>query len=437
MANTIFCTNCGAQLTYTISSCTCGYSMSTSEKNEIYGKLQTVDNFQFIDSSQGKLIAERFNQLEEYKLDRTYFRGSSAKKAYERKSHFIQKSLIPNVNSYAKTISEAEKILAIDKVEVYGKIVNITDFVLKEFFGPLAVKDNNLQCFIEFSDFGKYELSETIVQSNLDFSDIKTTNFGSIGNNIMSSVGRTLENGSFKELSKKDHWSESDIKTVKAEVGIAIAAEAINGALKMMEENSQVINDVRVADEKLNDKLSQISNVFNSLTIEEKELAKQKRLFDTAGVTLDSCFEKNLKPIMEELKKDAVYIKYSKERKQYDLKQEKIKIDNEVNSTSVDVSFWSCVLFSARYNYKRLFKKRLKKVEKLEEYVSINSTLKEGFYSTLLELQSYHKLETEKFIEFEKINRRELKRLPVIANNQNVVRGFVPVLKTVRTNLNQ
>lgn len=437
MSNIIFCSNCGNQLEYNKSNCECGFSMTQLEKKEISNKLTKINNNILVDDNLKK-ITEKSNQelFDNYMLSGTYFIGSSAKEDYERKVNFLKLDLIPKVNNWRESIQKAEKILAKDKVEVYGRIIAITDFVLKEFFGPFTVKENNsLQVFEEYKDFGKYQLSETIIENNLNFSDIQTVNFGTIGNDIIKSVGSTLTEGSFKELSKKTEWSKSDIQKVKTEVGVAVAGQLIAGISNMIGQNSKAIKAVREADEELNEQLEEISNVINSLSIEENEIEKQKRLYDKSDVILDTCYNKTLKPIVEELNADPTYIEYKKARKPFDNQQEIIKIDNELLTTKIKVPFWSCLIKNKSQNYLSNWKKRIKKNGKFDRYNEITNMLNIKQHKTLSDFKDFETQKTIEFQEFEKINRRTLKTIPVISENVKYVIGFAGVLKQVKTNI--
>src|SRR5690606_18539504 len=163
--------------------------------------------------------------------------------AFEKKVNFLRKDLIPKMNSWSDNIQLSDKNVAIDKVAVYDKIISITSFVLKEFFGPFKIQENGLQVFLEFRDFGKYKISNTILEADLDFTDIKTVNFASIGNDVINTLGKTLSTGSFKELSNKKEWTEADVKTLKTEVGVAVAGELISGISTMIGQTQKAIKN--------------------------------------------------------------------------------------------------------------------------------------------------------------------------------------------------
>lgn len=436
MSNIIFCSNCGSQLGYNESNCECGFSMTQLEKKEISDKLTNINNNILVDDNLKK-ITDISNQklFDNYMLSGSYFMSSSAKEDYENKVNFLKSDLLPKVNNWRESIQKAEETVAKDKVEVFGRVIAITDFVLKEFFGPFSIKENGLENFVDFRDFSKYKLSETMFEADLNFSDIKTVNFGSIGNDIMNSVGNTLSEGSFKELSKKSKWSESDIKTVKTEVGIAVAGQLIAGVGNMIGQTQQAIKNVRLADKELNEKLKGISNVINSLKIEEKEIEKQKRLYDKNDIILDTCYVKILKPIVEELNADPVYLEYKDARKPFDNQQEIIKIDNDLLSTKIEVSFWSCLLKNKKQNYLSSWKKRINQIGKLDRYKELISSLNIKLHKTLSDFKEFEYQKTLEFQEFEKVNRRTLKTIPAISKNAKDVIKFAGVLKKVKTNI--
>lgn len=410
--------------------------MTQLEKKEITHKLTNINNNILIDDNLKKQTEESTEALFLfYMLSGTYFRNSSAKRDYQKKVDYLKSNLIPKVNEWRESIENAQKIVAKDKVEVYGRIITITDFILKEFFGPFTVKENGLQIFEEYKDFGRYKLSETILEADLSFSDIKTVNFGSIGNDIMNSVGNTLSEGSFKELSEKKEWSQSDIKTVKTEVGVAIAGQLISGIGNMIGQNNQAIEAVREADKELNKKLDQITKVINSLSIEENEIEKQKKLFDKSDIILDTCYEKILKPIVTDLNKDVTYLDYKKARKPFDDEQEIIKIDNELLDKKIKLSFWGCLFRNKSQNYLFGWKNRINQTEKLDRYNELTRSLKTSVHNSLKDFKEYEIKKTLEFKEFEKTNRKILKTIPAISMNAKDVIKFAGVLKQIKNNI--
>ncbi|WP_417236567.1 hypothetical protein [Bizionia paragorgiae] len=438
MANIIFCSNCGNQMHYNDVKCECGYSMSLLEKTEINKKLSTVNsnsNLLVADHLKEETTSSHQDLLQNYSLDSLYISSTSAKEDYELKVNFLRSNLLPKINNWTVAIQEASEKVAKDKVEVYGRVIAITDFILKEFFGPFTIKENGLEKFEEFRDFGRYKLSETMFDFDLDFSDIKTVNFGTIGNNIIGSVANTLEVGSFKELSKKSEWSKSDFNTFKTEVGVAIAGELISGVGKMIGQTQEAIKNVRVADKELNKNLENVSNVINSLSIEENEIEKQKRLYDKCDVILDTCFNKVLKPIVDELNNDSTYLEYRKARQPFDYEQEMIKIDNEALNTKIKVSFWSCLLYNKKLNYLSSSKKRMKKMGKLDRYKELMNLLNINTHKSLVDFRKFENQKNSEFKEFEKINRRVLKTLPSYTKNKMEVRKFASVLNRVKLNI--
>lgn len=435
MSSNIFCPNCGTTIVNNSSSCNCGYVVSFSEKNEIAQRLREVDALIFIENESMEMATYAHNELDKYKLSRTYLISSSAKEDYELKAKFIQKELIPSINYWREVIQAAEQRLAKDKVEVFGRIIKITDFVLKEFYGPFNINENGLLEFIEYQDFSRYELFETMIEANLDFSDIETTNFGDIGNNILSSVESTLKTGSFNELKNKSEWSSKDVKRVKTELGVAIAAELIAGMANLIGQNMEAIKSVREADKQLNGKIKTVSNVINALKIEQEELKKFKKLFDKSDVILDQCFNKILKPIVEELNQDELYIEYKTARAPYDLQQQKINLDDQALQINTKVSFWDCLIRTSASNFKKHWTKRMSTSGNLELYQDINVKLNEKQHRTLEDLTNYKSGKTIEFENFENKYRPQLKTRPAIRNNAAAVKSFIQVLRNVKKNI--
>lgn len=430
MGKRIFCSNCGGEILYTSVKCKCGHTMTTSEKNSIDGKVQKVGSTQLISKRIINKAQTNFSDLSNYNLSSYYVIASSAKDDFRAKSKFIKDQLLPSINEWKSSLENAGSNLDKDVVEVYGRIYSITEFVLKEFIGPFRVKgDNNLQMFIEARDFSRYELKQVLIDSDVDFSNLDDVSLGSIGSSMATAAFNTLQYGSFNELSKKSEWSKSDINKVKAEVGVAVATELISGVANLISQNSEAIKNVRKADKELNGKIAHISDVINSMEIESNEIEKKKILFDKCDIILDVCFERILKPIVEELNKDEVYLDYKEKRRPFDLQQNKIGMDELALNENIKVSFWTCLLGTKTTNFRIFWKKRMKSLGKLDDYHEINNQLNEGIHKSLKGLNDYKETKMGLFEEFEKDHRRTLNKLPAIVNNHQDVIKFAAVLK--------
>ena len=427
MLNLIFCSNCGSPLKLSDETCKCGIKMSLLEKKVISDKFSKIESSKLINKSPANAVSRALEKIPEYTLEKKYYRGSSAKRDYKAKVQFIKDNLIPQITEWKNIVQEADTILAKDKVELYGRILGITDFIINDFYGPFRVKNNDLQIFEEYRDFSIYELSKVMHDYNIELDDMQTTNFETIGIDVFNSISDTLHNGSFLEIADKDKITDSDLKNVKTELGVAIAGEVIKGITNMVSQNSDAIRNVRTADSNLNEKLSHISNVYSSLRIEEQEINKNKQLFDKSDAIIDTCYINILKPIVEELKKDPIYIVYEKERIPHNLKQNKAEIENQALNVKVQISFWRCLLSTAKLNFNTYLNRRLLNIESLEDYNLLNNKLKEKI-----------QYETKCFIAFEKFekeHRNQLKKIPAYVNNHKTVVKFNEVLKQVKTNI--
>lgn len=438
MSETIFCSNCSAPVDYEKSICQCGLEfelslpMTEETDNDI---INTYNDVSINYDSESLTISSYNSLLENYNLDSIYFSSSSAKGDYEKKVNYLKTDLLPKLSNWTESIQLAEKIVAKDKVEVYGKVVDITGFILKEFFGPFKVRENGLEIFADIRDFSKYNFNETIFEANLDFTDLKTVNFGSIGNDIMNSVGKTLTEGSFKELSNKEEWSQTDVKTLKTELGVAVAGQLLAGVGNMIGQTQNAIKNVREADNELNTKLEEISNTINSLSIEENEIIKQKRLFDKNNLILDFHYCNSLQPIIDHLSNDPIYVEYRAARKPFDYEQEIIKLDEKVLKTHINVSFWGCLLKNKGQNYRSNRRKRLKKTGSFIRYKELAKLLGISAHNNLESSKAFENQKMMEFKEFETINRKVLYKLPAIAHNMIEVKKFASVLKLIKTNI--
>ncbi|NCT10069.1 MAG: hypothetical protein GW772_08335 [Flavobacteriia bacterium] len=436
MINNIFCPNCGSDLDINSTICKCGESISRTEVSLINSKVTAISNKKIVDESFRNNVNDYFEYfVKNKKLSFIYFDSNSAKVDFNAKIDYLKNSLVPSINDWNENIINLKKNVARDKIEVYGRIVSITEFILKEFFGPFTIKENGLQEIAAYRDFGIDKISETYFDSNLNLSELKDIDLGALGGNVLNAIGNTFQSDSFKEILNKGEYSKSDIKQMRNEVGVAVAVELVSGITNMIGQNMQAIQMIREADSELNEKLKETSNVINLMAIEENESIKQKRLFDKSELILDICFEKKLKPIVNELNNVPTYIQYKNNRKKFDLEQEKIKIDNQLLMKEIPISFWVCLLNTKNGNYNIYRKKRIKSIDKQNQYAEINNLLNEKNHKSLIDSEIYKELKTKGFEEFEKENRRILKTIPAIINNKDYVIGFTQVIRTIKSNL--
>jgi len=368
MIDTINCTNCGSEIENNISTCYCGYTMSVAEINEITEHIRKANSTPFINEDIGANAKYLYRKLEAYELDKRYLRSKSAKRDFSKKTNFIQSELIPGINFWRESIIESEQQIAKEKLELYTRIFNITEFIINDFFGRFNVNSDDLEFFEEIRDYSKYEIAETIAISNLDFTDIETTNLGEIGSNILSSGFRALENGSLKEISKKSEWTKADRNLVLAEVGLAVGKEVIDGIANLISQNSDAIKHVREVNLQLNRKMRTVGDVINDLSIEQKQLEKLKRVYDRCNLVLDITYKYKLLPIVTSLNNNPLYIEYKSKRTPYDLEQEKIHIDKVVLDVNINLSFWGSLLKGKQSSFKNSWSKRIKSVNKTSKY---------------------------------------------------------------------
>ncbi|TXD81867.1 hypothetical protein ESY86_16720 [Subsaximicrobium wynnwilliamsii] len=435
MTEVIFCNSCGNGITINTSRCSCGNIMTFNEMKDLSEKFSKIEKYQLIKDSPASQVQLTQDELPLHSLSKKYFLGSSAKSDYEKKVSHIQKNLIPQITEWKEIVQNADEILAKDKVELYGKLLGITDFAIREFFGPFALKASNAEMFEEYRDFSKYELSKVMNDYSISLDDIQTTNFETIGIDVFNSINDTLHNGSFLELAEKDEFTDDDFRKVKGELGVAIAGELIKGIGNLIGENIDAIGNVREADSKLNEKLSHISKVIQSLSIEEQEINKRKTLFDKSDLIVETCYNKILKPIVDELKRDPIYLEYKLAREPYDLQQNKIEIENQALKIHSNISFWKALLNNSKKNFNHHLNKRLTIIDSLKEYDLLNKKLKDKRHKSLKAKNIYEEDKTELFREYELENRRILREVDVVKNNKKTVTEFFNVLKIVKENV--
>jgi len=438
MASNVFCPSCGTTIANQSTNCKCGYNIPENVRAEISRLVKKTNSIQLFNKNWESRTREAYNKLKDYKLDPKYYRSSTAKKDFDKKNIFIKEELIPKVTLWREKIIEIEKIIAKEKLEVHGRIYQITDFIINDFFGKFKLQDSehNIKVFLEMRDFSKYEIAETISTSDLDNSDIEITDLGVIGSNIFSSGFSALENGSFVELAEKSEWSKSDQNRVAAEVGIAVGMEIINGISKIITQNSQAIRRIRESNLELDIEMEKLLSVICGLSIEEKTLKKYKRKYDSCDLTLDFTYKYKLLPVINKLIENPTFIEYKNKRRPYDLEQEKIQINETVLKEKINLSFWGSLLKGKKANFKSSWEKRIKLTELEDKYKKINLELNESLDSNLSQLFNYKIVKNETFKEFEKKERKVLKQESVWRDNCNDVIEYATVFKNIRKNLN-
>lgn len=438
MIDSINCTKCGLEIKYSVSRCRCGYNIPEHEKREVLNLIKKTNTFQLFDKNLEKKTREAFLKLKDYELDSKYYRSKSAEKDFEKKNDYIREELVPKVITWREKVIDVEKRMAKERLEVYGRIFKITDFIINDFFGRFRFNDSDhdMRIFLEMRDFSKYEIVETISTSDLDFSDIKTTDLGVIGSNVLSSGFNALANGSFVKLAEKPDWSKSDKNRVAAEVGIAVGIEVVNGIANILTQNSRAIKHVRKSNLRLNHEMEKLMKVITDLSIEQNTLIKNKRRYDRCDLVLDFTYKHKLLPILEELINNPIFIEYKNRRRLFELEQEKIQISETVLKEKINLSFWGSLLKGKKANFKSSWNKRIKLANLEEQFKQINLELNENLYSNIEQLFEYKLIKDEAFKEFEKKERKIIMRENIWKDNYNAVRDYAVVFKNIRKNLN-
>ncbi|SHJ39025.1 hypothetical protein SAMN04487911_11954 [Arenibacter nanhaiticus] len=436
MTNTINCTNCGADIDYNTESCYCGFSMSNSDKEEALSQIRQIESVQLLDESIGNTAIDYYQALDNFELSSSYFRSKTAKKDFTLKVDFINENLKPAINLWRTTLTEAELQIAKEKLEVYKSMYEISDFIINEFFGRFKLKDYRAEYFNEVRNYSQYEIAETMVSADLDFSDIETTNLGAIGANVLSSGFNALQNGSFNELAQKSEWTKSDQKRVATEVGVSIAIGVLDGVGKLLTQNSEVIKQIRAVNLELNNEMEKVGSTINEMLIEERGLRKHKRLYDWCEIILNRTFTEQLLPIVNELNSNPIYQEYRYKRKPFDLEQDKIQISHAVLNEEVDLSFWGILFRSKRSNFSKAWSRRIKKTNLASKFDQLNKDLNESTPRTLNELLDYQTIRNENFEKFESTHRKEIRAQDVYNKNRSVVEGYAKVFKNIQEKLN-
>jgi hypothetical protein len=436
MMKNIFCPNCASALKVSETVCKCGYEVSSETKKELSTKLNNIHGINFTDNTLLSNIHAGFEKINDFNLEKTYYRSSTAISDFESKTNILNVDIIKPINEFKKDVIEKGEKAAYTKVEVCNKILDITNFVLKDFFGPLTVKDNGVKEFISFKQFSETAMTKTISTYKLNPSKLKVSSIGEIGNRIGGSVVNTFESKSFQAIMKKDSLTKHDYKQMKTEVGVAIAAEAISAITDALTENSEAIKQVRKADNKLIKNIEKLSTTTNSLKIDEKEIFKKQKFYDIANLTLDTCFNTILKPIMKDVYKDTTFIQYIKEREFFHIQKEFVDFNKELSNISVKIPFWDILFKNKNKIFRKAWVQKIDQSSFRDRYLSLQKYLEPDMFNSIDNVNTYEHNYIMSFKEFEKTKRRELNQLNPIKNNKPEVVKFLAVLKQVKLNLN-
>lgn len=436
MNENIFCINCGAEINYNQSVCSCEYSMSSGEKSDILHEIRQINSSIFVDPNVGLTAKKNYKKVNTiYSLSSWYISSGSARNAFNRKVQFIQDELIPSVNFWAETLSESDDRLAQEKVMVYRKLYEITNFIINEFFGRFSIGENRLKFFERVRNLSAYEIREIIEVSNIDISDIVTTNIGTIGESFFTGAFDTFNSIDLTSITDKRLLTNDELKFVGAAAAVGGLVSAFSGLSNMIAETSEAIKQVREADFELTEEIEEFRSNLHNLSVKEKELNKIKRFYNNCETIIDFTFNHNLLPVKNSLEKNSIYINYRKERLPHDFEQEKIQMDEQILNQEIRLSFWKTLFGGKKSNFTNSWKKRINIVNLESRYNEINSQLKETNHNTLEKLNSYKLVKTENLKKFEKTHRGILRQEVVWRDNFKKVMEYAEVFKNVNEKL--
>lgn len=439
MEETNFCPSCGNNI-YIKSAqqvCDCGSVINSQELMTSQRGLIEFDEEEYLPSVYREDVDYLLGDgLKLFKLDGLYFRASSAKKDLLNKVECIKNSIIPSLNEWKEVLEICENEIIEHKSTIALKIFNITNLILKEYYGPFKVNPI-IQEFQSFRDFSMFNISLNFDENNLDL-DIK--NQLALSNVIGTSLDRSVDaffSSSVFEKAKRSNreLTEGDLKVAAVGAGISLLGNMANGIGDIIGQNSDNIEKVREADKNLNSEIDKIRRSTQSLAIHENEILKRKRVLITEEQVLNYCNSISLNPVFERFFQEPDYISYKSGRHDLDVGVLKTEFEEDVLNEEIQVSFWSIFFRSKKKLFKKSWKRRLQSIEDISSYRRYNEILSEKEPTLLDDIYTFKKINNQKFKEYEKKHRVILEQLPSYLDAKNKVNAFTLVLKRIKNNL--
>ena len=433
-----FCPDCGKDLLLQAETvtCDCGSSIDSNKLKFSQRGLVVFDDEEYLPADyRGEVEYYLDEGLRLFKLDGLYFRASSAKKDLNEKIEFIQNSMIPSLNEWKELLEFCEAEISEHKSNIALKIFNITNIILKEYYGPYKVNPV-IQEFESLRDFSMYNVRLDLGDNDLNFemqNELALSNV--IGNSLTSGVDTFFSSHVFEKENSDSELTENDLKVAGIGAGISILGNLITGVSNIMEQNTDVIEMVREADLNLNKEIEKIKNTTQGLAIHENEILKRKRTLLTEEKILEYCNNFSLKPVFDKCFSEPIYIKYKNGRHDLDVGLLKTKFEENVLLQNVRIPFWKIIFGSKNELFKKAWKKRISKKDHMQDYKRYNQILSLQEPSSYEDVVLFKNKNEQMFKNYEKEFRPVLENLPSFIDAKRKVNTFTLVLTRIKANL--
>lgn len=439
MRDNNFCPSCGKDVNINSEEifCDCGAVNNSNKLRSSQRGLIQFDEEEFLpEAYRGEVEYLLDEGLKAFKLDGLYFRASSAKKDLSEKVDFIKETLIPSLNEWKEILELCESQIIDHKSAIAIKIYNITNLILKEYYGPYKINPI-IQEFQSLRDFSMYNVKLDMGNNNLNFDlegQLALSNV--IGGSLDSGVNAFFSSHVFEKAERSNsELTEGDLKLAGIGAGISVLGNMVTGISDIMGQNSDIIEKVRQADLDLNSEIDKIYNTTQGLAIHENEIIKRKKVLITEEVILDYCNNISLNPVFEKCFGEPNYIEYKNGRHDLDVGVLKTKFEEDLLSENVKVSFWGVLIYSKRVLFKKAWKERIKNNENYHHYKRYNEILLINEPTILEDIFDFKRINDQKFREYEKKHRINFENLPSFISAKSKVNAFTLVLKRIKKNL--
>ncbi|QZT37929.1 hypothetical protein K5X82_03270 [Halosquirtibacter xylanolyticus] len=428
-------------------SCSCGYrqnySVIISQQQDIGSSVPTLSNTLL---NSYKAVS---NEMSSCNLDRTYFRASSAKNDLQIKVGFFKENMVPSYRDLYESVEMFDIETTAIRNQVALSLSHIAKMILKEYYGPLRVKDPNIALLSEITDLSQYK--HPLDFEKVDYGEIDQIATVSLTNTVGGAMGQSLENAydsgnlhRTMELTTRLYENSEDKEARKElnQVGVEIAADllvnAVSSATEAIGQNMDAISEIREVDQQMDQQILEMNHHAEKLSIQMQQLNKYRKLYAKERSTLDYCVVHGLMPQFQRLLESEEYVSYKSGRRTLDVCLERMELEREIFNTPVTLSHWVGLLpGSMRFRY--VWRKKTRNIDppSRDKYVQCLKTLKQKFPRSMSRYILREEQEYQEYLSFEKAHRPSIESLESHQGLKMSMKDFTKVLRIIKNKIDQ
>lgn len=384
------------------------------------------------------------DSVHDFDLDTTYFRASSAKRDLEKKIDFVQTGLVPEYKQLFNTVHEFDRETTTLRNRVALELARVANVILKEYYGPLKVRDSQIELLHNIADLSKYK--NPLEFEKMDISCLDEITPISIGETVGDALGMTLMQTAYDgrlnmaldlasniSLDGEDRQSKEDLKDLGADMLGDLMVNAASAAFHAIGENREAIQQVRDVDEEIDMKIAEMCDNTSGISIEIEQLNKKNKLYSKELHTLEYCVEHGLMPKFSDFLNSQEYLSYREARKEIDHWLNRTHIENEILSVPVVLSRWTALL-PKNMKFRYIWKKKTAALDehKRRNYYSCLRTIGQKMPKSLKHYNTLNIKTEEAYRTFEKQHRPVLETLESYQSLKESMKNFTKVLKIIK-----